>query len=724
MTDNRWRFWASPATARAAALALLVCAGCYVGQVLAFALRFQPPEFTTIWFPGGILLAALLLTPPSLWPVCVLGALAGLLAALVPEVPLHLAILGPVLTVAYRVVLVLVWRRVCPLTLPSPPTDGGEGRVRGVPRFDTFREVGLFLLIAGLIFPALSNLLSAWVAVVSGWKSDFWLVWRTLFLADLLAHVTLPPALVGAVRCATEGGVLDRVGENPARRPIQHRPLRSPSRWRYLEAGALGLGLLAVGGLVFAGPWSAEPALTYASLPLLLWAAVRFGPSGTALALLVTAWLSTWSAVSGHGPFAAQSPADNVLSLQLFLVVMAVPLLFLAALMQERQRTAAALRQSEERYREVVESQTDLVCRYLPDTTLTFVNEAHCRYFGHRREELIGRQFLELIPESAREAARNHVRSLAESPRVVTNEHQVLLADGSIGWQQWVDHALVGPDGRVTEFQAIGRDTTERRRAEEALRQNEAALRASYEQIQDLAGRLIAAQESERTRIARELHDDINQQLAALSIALSSLRRRLPEGAGEVRDELARLQRRAIDLANAIRQLSHELHPGILQHAGLVAALRAHCGELAVQHDIEVTLDTEDDLDDIPAMAALCLYRVAQEALSNIVRHAGARRARVSLARTGELLELAVSDDGQGFDLMEARRAGGLGLLSLDERVRLLGGTVRIDTRPPLTLPSPPSDGGEGRVRGGTELRAQVPLGGLEHAARACAAGR
>ncbi len=133
-------------------------------------------------------------------------------------------------------------------------------------------------------------------------------------------------------------------------------------------------------------------------------------------------------------------------------------------------RAEDALRASEERYREVLDSQTDLICRYLPDTILTFVNEPYCRYFGKTREELIGRKFLDFIPEAARETARRHVESLLENPRIEPDEHEVMRPDGSIGWHQWVDHAVHGRDGRIIEFQGIGRDITDRKRAEEADR--------------------------------------------------------------------------------------------------------------------------------------------------------------------------------------------------------------------------------------------------------------
>ena len=221
--------------------------------------------------------------------------------------------------------------------------------------------------------------------------------------------------------------------------------------------------------------------------------------------------------------------------------------------------------------------------------------------------------------------------------------------------------------------------------------------RRAEREVESLVGRLITAQEAERSRIAGDLHDDVNQQLAGLSIGLSNVKRQLQNGAdGTVQEEISRLQQRTIDLADVIRNLSHELHPGVLQHAGLVAALEGHCAEVGRQYPIEVTLSAVDGLNGIPQDVALCLYRVAQEALRNIAAHAGARKVQVTLTSTGEGLELVIADDGQGFNLAKARDVGGLGLISLDERVRLIGGRLTINTEP----------------QRGTEVRVQVPLGG------------
>ena len=138
----------------------------------------------------------------------------------------------------------------------------------------------------------------------------------------------------------------------------------------------------------------------------------------------------------------------------------------------ERKSAEKAIRESEERYRNVVETQTDLICCNLPDTTLTFVNDAYCRYFGKTRERLIGTKFLEVIPESARAAVLDHIEMLVSYPSIgaTEHEHEVIKPDGSIGWQHWIDRVLLDSDGRVVEVQAIGRDVTERKRAEDALK--------------------------------------------------------------------------------------------------------------------------------------------------------------------------------------------------------------------------------------------------------------
>lgn len=220
-----------------------------------------------------------------------------------------------------------------------------------------------------------------------------------------------------------------------------------------------------------------------------------------------------------------------------------------------------------------------------------------------------------------------------------------------------------------------------RRSAEDALRLKEAQLRRSYESIQDLAGRLLTAQEAERSRIARDLHDDIGQEVASVSMGLSRLRRRDDLGDSELKTTVASLYQRVVGLGEVIRALSHDLHPSSLEHIGLKAALEAHCIEVEEQHDIQVTCRAAD-VGPLAGARALGLYRIAQEALRNTSRHADARRVTVTLDRVDEQIELVITDDGRGFDAASNQLGrGGIGLVSIDERARLLGGSAQVTTR-------------------------------------------
>ena len=215
-----------------------------------------------------------------------------------------------------------------------------------------------------------------------------------------------------------------------------------------------------------------------------------------------------------------------------------------------------------------------------------------------------------------------------------------------------------------------------RRRTELALRDSERRFRETAERNQDLAGRLINAQEEERSRIARDLHDDLSQQLAGVSMMLSDIDSE-PGASAAVQT----LQDRVSALARNVRSLSHELHPSVLEHAGLVMTLRRHCAELAHRHRLEITFSAEDNLDALGADAALCLFRVAQEALTNVVRHADAHTIGVQLTSTPDAVEMRVADDGVGFVVSERTRSG-LGLRSIDERVRLANGHVTVESQP------------------------------------------
>ena len=262
-------------------------------------------------------------------------------------------------------------------------------------------------------------------------------------------------------------------------------------------------------------------------------------------------------------------------------------------------------------------------------------------------------------------------------------EHRMLHKDGSVRWFLSRGSAVRGADGRLQRLVGTKVDITQRKWAEEAIHESEANLQASHREILNLAGRLIASQDLERARLARDLHDDISQQVAGLSIAFSGVKRRVGALAsdGDMQKDMTSLQQRIFALAENIRHLSHDLHPSVLEHSGLVAALAAYCQELQRRHTVRVTFSAEGDFDATEANAALCVYRVAQEGLRNVVTHSAAEHAEVRLVSCDGAIELTVVDDGHGFDVAEiGKNAKGLGLLSIKERVRLVGGTVSIVT--------------------------------------------
>jgi signal transduction histidine kinase len=240
-----------------------------------------------------------------------------------------------------------------------------------------------------------------------------------------------------------------------------------------------------------------------------------------------------------------------------------------------------------------------------------------------------------------------------------------------------------------------------RRRAERIARAGAAALRNSYQRIRMIAGRLITAQEETRTRIARDLHDDVCQELAGFSIAVGDLRRRQ----GDLQDpgtqmRLFALQRRMQELVDDVRRLSHDLHPSAMRHLGLAAALEAHCIEIEQRYDVQVTFLADGNLRLIPEETALCLFRISQEALRNAATHGEARRVTLSIRSSETGCEMTITDDGRGFDLEAVRHRGdGLGLVSMEERASLVGGEMRILTSPGT----------------GTIIHVQIPAGaGLE----------
>jgi len=207
----------------------------------------------------------------------------------------------------------------------------------------------------------------------------------------------------------------------------------------------------------------------------------------------------------------------------------------------------------------------------------------------------------------------------------------------------------------------------------------------------DLSAKLIEAQEQERARIARELHDDINQRLALLGIELEQLQHNPSELGSRVQE----LRKKMSKISSDVQALSHDLHSSQLEYLGVVAGMKSWCKDFGERQRMEIDFRSSEAPHSVPSEIGLCLFRVLQEALHNAAKHSGVKRIEVQLAENSGEIHLVVSDLGRGVDIESARQGRGLGLTSMRERVRLVNGTISIESRP----------------MGGTTIHVRVPFG-------------
>ena len=499
-------------------IALLVAISYYAGTTLGFFLKPAQTSMATLWPPSAIFLAALLLTQHRIWWALLLAVLpAHLLAQLQAgaTVPDALAwFVGNAGGALFGAACIRHFRKARAL-------------------FESVQGFFIFLIFGVLVAPLLKSFLDAAMTILIGRSTNYWMSWTTRLTSNMLSNLVIVPAIVVF---GVKGFSL----------------LRSANFARYFEGGVLAVGIATVSLLVFSRESGADgiPAIVYAPLPLLLWAAVRFGPGGLSASMMGVALISIGNAKYGRGPFGTLSVADQVLSLHILLIVFALPLMLTAALFAERRRSAETLRKTR--------------------------------------------------------------------------------------------------------------------------------------------SKLVDAKEQERYHIARELHDGVVQDLTLVGLGLDELR---SEAIPSARPALDKLYDQISDVSVATRDLSHDLHPFRVDYLGLAQALEKLCRDTGAKSNVTINYSEKDVPAHLPSDISHCLFRVAQEALQNIVQHSHARTASMELRVYSGHAFLRVADDGVGITPAQYHERG-MGLVSMRERVWALDGTCEVTSEPSK----------------GTTVEASVPL--------------
>jgi PAS domain S-box-containing protein len=346
----------------------------------------------------------------------------------------------------------------------------------------------------------------------------------------------------------------------------------------------------------------------------------------------------------------------------------------------DRKSAEDTIRESEELFRLIADTAPVLIWMSDADKLCTYFNEPWLEFTGESLESQLGSGWANGVhPEDFKRCLRVYTEAFDRRERF-SMEYRLRRQDGEYRWV--LDNGVPRFDQSRSFAGYIGSciDVTERKQAEEDLL--------------SMTRRVIEAQEQERARIARELHDDIGQRVSLLAVNLAQLEQSLLKPV-EVRDRIGELQKETCEIATDIHTLSHHLHSSRLEYLGMAAVMRSFCQEFGKQTKVRINFQSQDLPSLVPPDISLCLFRVLQESLQNSAKHSGAQHVEVELWGTPDEIHLVVSDSGSGFDSEGAKRSLGLGLISMEERLRVVKGTFSI----------------ESQAKRGTKIHARVPLG-------------
>jgi PAS domain S-box-containing protein len=342
-----------------------------------------------------------------------------------------------------------------------------------------------------------------------------------------------------------------------------------------------------------------------------------------------------------------------------------------------RREAEGQLRASESRYRTVADYTFDWEYWSAPDGNLNYISPACERITGYPPQRFVENPALlrDIIVSEDRPIWDMHDH--AEQTESKRHEIQFRIR-ARTGETRWIEHRcqrLIDPQGQFSGIRACNEDITRRKEIEERVQTSERDLRA-------LTRKLILAQEAERRRLARELHDDVTQRLAAVAIEAGKLEQEIGEGPVVIRKTLGDMRDQVVRISGDIHRISRQLHPSILDDLGLEKAVASECTRFSNREGIDLVCTVENLPETLPKDVSLSLYRIIQESLTNIAKHACASHASVSLKGSDHSLVLSIQDDGIGFDTATTRRKPGLGLASMRERVSIIHGKLCITSEP------------------------------------------
>jgi PAS domain S-box-containing protein len=345
-----------------------------------------------------------------------------------------------------------------------------------------------------------------------------------------------------------------------------------------------------------------------------------------------------------------------------------------------RKRIEDGLRESQQRFQAMADTAPVMIWVSGTDNLRTFFNKQWLQFTGRTLDQELGNGWSRNVhPDDLEQCLRTYISSF-DARRSFTTEFRLRRANEEYGWVFDSGVPRFTPAGEFIGFIGSCMDITDRRSTQQSLL--------------DLSGRLISAQEDERARIARELHDDFSQRLALLAMQLGQVGESLPSSNKVASDRLNIMWNGISELSSDIHRLSHELHSSKLHHVGLLAAAKSLCEEIGRQHRIQIEFAHRELPEEISPHVELCFFRIVQESLNNIVKHSGAKQAHVEFVGTASYIRLRIVDSGVGFDPSAKAARAGLGLASMRERLRPLGGNMALRSRP----------------MEGTEIVVEVPL--------------